>query len=87
MQSERTNERSVTPPARASLGNRRVAMRLIRHPDQGMVLVYEREPSFTDTSPRTLIFESGTSCTRLFQYPSEWRRLSDEELLALPSRP
>ena len=80
---ESTNERpAVRRPARTSLGNRRVAMRVVRHPEQGMVLVYELDPA--PGSRSSLIFESGTSCTRLFHYPSDWRRMPDADLIALP---
>ncbi|HJQ22209.1 MAG TPA: hypothetical protein VJ867_17865 [Gemmatimonadaceae bacterium] len=69
---------------RASLGNRRVAMRVVRTPPHGMVLVYEADP--VPGEPRSsLIFETGGSQTRLAEFPSEWRRLSDADLLALPS--
>lgn len=58
-------------------------MRLIRDQQQGMVLVYELEPSVADAGPRSLVFESGQWNTRLDHYPAEWRRLPDGELLAL----
>lgn len=47
-----------------------------------MVLVYELDPA--PGSPSSLIFESGTACTRLFDYPRDWRRMSDADLIALP---
>lgn len=69
--------------ARTPAGYRRCAMRLIRDKHLGMVLVYELEPTKADTGPRTLVFEATTWASRLQEYPAEWRRLPDGELLAL----
>jgi hypothetical protein len=57
-------------------------MRLLRD-QQGMVLVYELEPSVKDTAPSVLVFESPGRSARLEHYPKEWKDLSNEQLLAL----
>ena len=67
--------------ARAS-GSRRHTMRVVKDTDGGMVLVYEADPA-TPAGSRTLVFESGTGRHRLDQYPSDWRRMGDRELLSL----
>lgn len=64
-------------------GYRRCAMRLIRDQHEGMVLVYELEPTAADAGPRTLVFESGQWRSRLGDYPADWRRMADDQLLAL----
>jgi hypothetical protein len=69
--------------AHTPAGYRRCAMRLIRNQQLGMVLVYELEPSVADAGPRTLVFESGKWSMRLEHYPAEWRRLPDDQLLAM----
>jgi hypothetical protein len=69
--------------ARTPAGYRRCAMRLIRDTHLGMVLVYELEPSVVDSGPRHLVFEATTWASRLEKYPAEWRRLPNDELLAL----
>jgi hypothetical protein len=84
--SESTPESTTGQRASAAhtpAGYRRCAMRLIRHQQLGMVLVYELEPSVADAGPRSLVFESGQWSMRLEHYPAEWRRLPDEELLAM----
>ena len=75
---ERSKERSGAP----SLGQR-TAMRMIKDERDEVVLVYETEPSKTNQSPPTLVFESRRECSRLERFPSEWRRLTPTELLAL----
>jgi hypothetical protein len=57
-------------------------MRVLIDPNGGMVLVYESEPA-VNAGPRTLVFESGEGRYRLDQYPSDWRRMGDRELLSL----
>ena len=71
------------PKSRETIGGRRAAMRVVQAGSR-MVVVYEQEPSATDPGPRTLVFESGDSITRLTQYPADWRKLRDDELLGLP---
>ncbi len=58
-------------------------MRLIRDRVQGMVLVYELVGPPTDIEPPTLVFEWGKSSVLLTHYPEHWRKLRDDELLAL----
>ena len=57
-------------------------MRVLKDVGEGMVLVYEAEPDVI-AGPRTLVFESGKGRYRLDQYPPEWRRMGDRELLSL----
>src|SRR5687768_6683276 len=59
----------------ASVGNRRCAMRMLRDPDQGMILVYEMEPAPGLADAPSLVFETGSWCARLDHYPAEWRRM------------
>jgi hypothetical protein len=66
-----------------SLGGQRAAMRMVKDETDGVVLVYELEPSKTNPEPPALVFESRRECSRLLQYPAEWRRLTPEQLLAL----
>ena len=70
------------PSTRNTLGARRTKMRVLHRKSQGIVAVYEQDPTLDD-SARTLVFESPVKCTRLSQYPVEWQRLSDDELIAL----
>ena len=39
------------------------------------------------TGPTCLIFESGKSCTRLWNFPAEWLQLSAAQLFALMNNP
>ena len=57
-------------------------MRVLKESGGDMVLVYEAEPA-TTAEPRCLMFESSKGRFRLDQYPQEWRRMGDRELLAL----
>jgi hypothetical protein len=67
---------------RNTLGARRTKMRVLHRRSQGIVAVYEQDPTVDDTTPK-LVFESPAKCTRVTQYPAEWQRLSDDELVAL----
>jgi hypothetical protein len=49
-----------------------------------MVVVYEQEPIAGDPESRTLVFEAPDSVVKLAHFPADWRKLKDEELLALP---
>lgn len=71
------------PKSRETVGGRRAAMRVVMAGSR-MVIVYEQDPTATDSGARTLVFESGDSIVRLAAYPAEWRKMRDEELLALP---
>ena len=79
MEPQEGKERISAP----SLGAQRAAMRMVKDERDGVVLVYELEPSKTNPEPPTLVFESRSECSRLSQYPAEWRRLTPEQLLAL----
>jgi hypothetical protein len=70
------------PKSRETVGGRRAAMRVVQA-GMRMVVIYEQEPTATDPNPRTLVFESGDSIVRLREYPADWRKLRDEELLEL----
>lgn len=72
------------PSARQTLGARRTKMRVLHRKSQGIVAVYEQDPIAVDAgAPRTLVFETPASCTRITQFPPEWQRLSDDELVAI----
>jgi len=71
------------PKSRETIGGRRAAMRVVQAGTR-MVVVYEQDPIPSDPGPRTLVFESGDSLVRLVQYPADWRKMRDEDLLALP---
>jgi hypothetical protein len=58
-------------------------MRMIRDGEHGMVVVYELDPSLADSGPRMLVFESQGSRVRVANYPTDWRRLSENDLLSL----
>ena len=70
------------PKSRETIGGRRAAMRVVQA-GMRMVIVYEHEPT-ANASARTLVFEAPDSIVRLTNYPADWRKLKDDELLALP---
>ena len=70
------------PSARNTLGARRTKMRVLHRKSQGIVAVYEQDPTLDDAKP-TLVFESPVKCTRLSQFPADWQRLSEDDLVAL----
>ena len=70
------------PKSRETIGGRRAAMRVVQAGTR-MVVVYEQDPMSLDQGSRTLVFESGDSIVRLAQYPADWRKMKDDELLAL----
>ena len=70
------------PSVRTTMGARRTKMRVLHRKSQGIVAVYEQDPTLDDTT-RTLVFESPVKCTRLSHFPAEWQRLSDDDLIAL----
>jgi hypothetical protein len=45
--------------------------------------VYEHQETYDRRSRRTLVFESEYIVRRVRDFPSHWRELSDEELVAL----
>jgi hypothetical protein len=71
------------PKSRETVGGRRAAMRVVQAGTR-MVVIYEQEPTASDPDSRTLVFESGDSIIRLTQYPADWRKMRDEDLLELP---
>jgi hypothetical protein len=72
----------AVPSTRSTLGARRTKMRVLHRKSQGIVAVYEQDPTLDDAAP-TLVFESPVKCTRLSQFPAEWQRMSDDELVSL----
>ena len=76
--------RAIT--SRGSVANRRCAMRVVHTKGEGMVVVYELDPTASDAGPRILVFETLGNVERLEQYPEQWRLLEDDELLALRYR-
>jgi hypothetical protein len=73
----------VTSATRATVGNRRTAMKVLQRKSQGMVLVYELEPTVVSAGPSLLVFESVMRKAQIEHYPSNWRTLSDDDLIAL----
>ena len=69
--------------SRLSRGSQRYAMRVIHEESRGVVLVYESGPKPDEPGPRTLVFEWGSASSRITRYPDTWRRLGDDDLLAL----
>jgi hypothetical protein len=72
-----------TSKARNTIGGRRAAMRVVMDRLNGMVVVYESDSTVLEAGPRTLVFETQTGVSRLERFPEDWRRMSDEALLAL----
>ncbi len=68
---------------KARAPSRRVAMRVIQN-GHLMIAVYEADPTQAG-APRTLVFETPTSWIRVNDFPLDWHRLSDDELLSLRS--
>lgn len=71
------------PSARQTLGARRTKMRVLHRKSQGVVAVYEQDPTADSAGTRTLVFESPAKCVKLAHFPPEWQRLSDDELVAI----
>lgn len=69
--------------ARSTQGSRRTAMRLMQRKSQGLVAVYEQDPETSGDAVPHLVFESRAQCTQVSQFPKEWHRLSDDELVAI----
>jgi hypothetical protein len=69
--------------ARSSRASQRYAMRVIHEDGRGVVLVYETGLTPAGNGPRTLVFEWANASAELAQYPTDWRKLGDDELLAL----
>lgn len=75
--------RETPAPSRTTVSKRRLAMRMIRDPLHGMVLVYQMEASFEDRDLPALVLESSAWCVKLTEYPRNWRELPDDALLQL----
>lgn len=75
--------RRVSRPSRVvdARGTRRTMMRIMQRKSVGMVAVYEQDP--VAGGARALVFESPSFTTRVENYPSEWQRLTDDELTRL----
>ena len=69
--------------SRSSRASQRYAMRVIHEEGRGVVLVYETSLSASGNGPRALMFEWANASAELAQYPADWRKLGDDELLAL----
>lgn len=80
---DRPSQELRAPSARSTLGARRTKMRVLHRKSQGIVAVYEQDPTADEVGARTLVFESPAKCVRLSQFPAEWQRLSDDELVAI----
>ena len=80
---EHRNSREVAAPGRKTLGTRRTAMRVMHRKSVGVMAVYEQDPIAAESGTRMLVFESPSLCTRVVNFPAEWQRLSDEELVAI----
>lgn len=48
-----------------------------------MVVVYEMDPAAGAIDSPSLVFETGSWCLRINNYPPEWRKMRDDELLKL----
>jgi hypothetical protein len=70
-------------PREAPAANRRCTIRVV-HDSGDVVLVYEPE---LNLEKRELVFESESGCRRVSDFPNDWRRLGDAELLALTRVP
>ena len=62
-------------------------MKVLQRKSQGVVLVYELEPMVVNAGPRLLVFESVKSVQQFEHFPDDWRRLSDDDLIAISKRP
>jgi hypothetical protein len=72
-----------TAKVRSTIGGRRAAMRVVMDRLNGMVIVYEQDATSLEEGPRNLVFESPSGVIRLDSFPEDWRRMSDDALLAL----
>jgi hypothetical protein len=86
MAAPRPSREMASPAPRKTMGTRRTAMRVMHRTSSGINAVYEQDPTAADAGRRTLVFETPTSCTRIVDFPTEWQRLSDDDLAALRRR-
>ncbi len=70
------------PSALPAAGSRRAAMRVVQDGDSVM-LVYEFETGMLAEGPPTLVFERTGARRELTEFPVDWRRMSDAQLVAL----
>jgi hypothetical protein len=80
---QRNSREMAAPSTRTTAGFRRVAMRVMQRKSQGIVAVYEQDPTVADAGKRSLVFETPKCCTRVSQFPDGWQRLSDDELVEI----
>jgi len=73
----------AAPGTRTKSGTRRTAMRVMNRKSVGMMAVYEQDPTITEAGTRQLVFESTKSCTRVTNFPADWQKLTEEELVAI----
>ena len=83
MQSRETQTATDAPVHGSRPGSRRCAMRVIQN-GRELIAVYVVEPAQLG-QPRALVFETPRVCTRLTDFPDDWNRLSQNDLLALGS--
>jgi len=70
------------PSTVSQAGSRRAAMRVVQDGDSVM-LVYEFETGMLAEGPPTLVFERTGARRELTQFPVDWRRMSDSQLVEL----
>ena len=80
---DRSTKEHETASTRQSRASQRFAMRVIHEEGRGVVLVYETAASSSANAPRTLVFEWANASAELAHFPADWRKLGDDELLAL----
>ena len=80
---EKVSQDTRPQSPRSTLGVRRTKMRVLHRKSQGIVAVYEQDPTADEMGSRTLVFETPAKCTRVAHFPPEWQRLSDDELVAI----
>ena len=68
---------------RSSRGVQLSTMRMFRDQGWQILLIYEAGPEPPQTGPRVLVFEWDEGMAQLHPYPSDWRELSDTQLVAL----
>lgn len=83
---QRNSKQMSSPDLAATRGTRRTAMRVMQRKSVGMMAVYEQDPVAQDAGCRMLVFECPTGSKRTSEFPTEWHRLTDDELAALRRR-
>jgi hypothetical protein len=77
---------SSMPPPFSGIAQAKRNARMLQG-EQMLWWVYEFAPAFDRRRGPVLVFESDTVVRTVRRFPSSWRTLSDEELLALSERP